>query len=277
MRHLARKAIPAGPAWPVGSLGAALEQVPDPRHPYGWRRDRDPLPLVGVLQLSVAALLCGAQSLYAIAQWGRDRLEDAPELLRALGLPPGRSPSVATLHRLFAALDGVAFEQALSAWLATVGGQPAPSRPGRGTAPDAIAVDGKTLRGVHGEGVPGVHLVAAYAHQAQTVLCQLATAGKGHELAGVEQVLRQVEQVVGVAGRLVTGDALLTQRTLCVQLVEAKGHYLLPVKDNQPALLADCQALFSPLAGAGSGGRAGGPGPGGGVARRAGGRRRPAE
>jgi hypothetical protein len=249
MRHLARKTIPAGPSWPAGSLGAALRQVPDPRHPYGWRRGRDPLPLVGVLQLSVAALLCGAQSLYAIAQWGRDRLEDAPELLLALGLPPGRSPSVATLHRLFAALDGAAFEQVLSAWLAAVG-EPAPSRARRGAAPDAIAVDGKTLRGVHGEGVPGVHLVAAYAHQAQTVLCQLATAGKGHELAGAEEVLRQVEQVVGLAGRLVTGDALLTQRTLCVQIVEAKGHYLLPVKENQPTLLADCQALFSPVAGA---------------------------
>ena len=30
---------------------------------------------------------------------------------------------------------------------------------------EAVAVDGKTLRGIHGEQLPGVHLVAAYAHQ----------------------------------------------------------------------------------------------------------------
>ena len=37
---------------------------------------------------------------------------------------------------------------------------------------EAVAVDGKTLRGIHGEQLPGVHLVAAYAHQIGTVVGQ---------------------------------------------------------------------------------------------------------
>src|SRR5918911_48630 len=104
----------APPGWP-GSLAAALAAIPDPRRPYGWRPERAPLPLVGLLQLAGAGPLCGCRSLYAIAQWGRERVEDDPGLLVALGLPPGRSPSVATLHRVFKALDVVAFEQALGA------------------------------------------------------------------------------------------------------------------------------------------------------------------
>ena len=32
-------------------------------------------------------------------------------------------------------------------------------------AGEALAMDGKRLRGIHGEQLPGVHLVAAYAHQ----------------------------------------------------------------------------------------------------------------
>lgn len=232
-----RKALPQAPPAAPGTLAAALAQVPDPRQPYGWRPGADPIPLVALLQLVVAAMLCGARSLNAVAQWGRERLEDEPSLLEQLGLPPGRSPCVATLHRVLKALDVAAFEQVLGQWLAETG-----------VAPDEpLAVDGKALRGatrgVHGAGLPGEHLVSAYAHYAGAVLGQVRTAGKGHELAGVAQVLRTVP----LAGRLVTADALLTQREVCEQIVAGRGDYLLPVDANQPALLADSQEAFSPL------------------------------
>src|SRR2546428_713801 len=141
MKHLARKPVPGAPAAPAGSLAAALATVPDPRRPYGWRPEYPPLPLVALLQLSVAALLCGARSLYAIARWGRGRREGDPELLAALGLPAGRSPCVATLQRVFKALDVAAFERVLGQWLAESGV----------AADDPLAPDGKTLRGIHGE------------------------------------------------------------------------------------------------------------------------------
>ena len=94
-----REPLPQAPPAPAGSLAAALATVPDPRRPYGWRPDAAPIPLVALLQLAVAATLCGARSLYGMAQWGRERLSDDPGLLQALGLPAGRSPCVATLHR----------------------------------------------------------------------------------------------------------------------------------------------------------------------------------
>ncbi len=205
-----------------------------PRRPYGWRPEYPPLPLVGLLQLTVVALLCGARSLSAVVQWGRERLADDPTTLVALGLPPGRSPCLATLHRVYKALDVQAFKAALGGWLASTGVAP----------DDALAVDGKTLRGTQqGLQVPGVHLVAAYAHAAGAVLGQLRSPGKGHELPTAQALLEQVP----VAGRLVTGDALFTQRELCTQLVEQGGDYLLPADANQPALQADVAAAFSPV------------------------------
>jgi hypothetical protein len=228
-----RKPIPSmGPVAP-NSLAAALAAVPDPRHPYGWRPDRPPLPLVGVLQFAVAAILCGARSLYAMAPWGRERVEDDPALLTDLGLPPGRSPSVATLHRLFKALDVPAFERAVGGWLAQSGVDPS----------EAVALDGKTLRGVHGAGLPGVHLVGAHAHQAGAILAQVRSAGKGQELAAATQVLEEVP----LRGRLVTGDALLTQRAVSRQIVDGGGDYLLPVEGNQPTLRDGIATAFSPL------------------------------
>ena len=86
---------------------------------------------------------------------------------------------------------------------------------------EAIAIDGKTLRGIHGEEVPGVHLVAAFAHQTRRVLAQAATEGKGHELAGVKAVLATLPARL-LSGHVVTGDALLAQRELCRQII-AKG------------------------------------------------------
>lgn len=232
---LSRKMVPAGPSAAPGSLAEALAAVPEPRRPYGWSPGRSPLPLVGMLQVAVAAMLCGARSLYAIAQWARERVEEDPAALVPLGLPPGRSPSVATLHRVFKALDVAAFEAAVGGWLERTAVRPA----------SALALDGKTLRGIHGDAVPGVHLVAAYAHEAGAVLAQAAAPGKGHELAAAATVL----EAVPLEGRVVTADALLTQRARCEQIVRRGGDYVLPVDANQPALLAEVEEAFSPVAG----------------------------
>src|SRR5919204_1116087 len=146
------KAMPHAPAAPPGSLAAALAAVPDPRRPRGWRPAYAPVPLVALLQATVAAVLSGARSLSAVAQWVRERLEDDPRVLEALGFPPGRGSCVATLHRVYKALDVAAFERAVGGWLQQTGIAP----------DDPVALDGKTLRGTRGgaEGaaVPGMHL-----------------------------------------------------------------------------------------------------------------------
>ena len=45
-------------------------------------------------------------------------------------------------------------------------------------------------------------------------------------------------------GKVITGDAMLTQHKIAKQIVEHGGDYLLAVKDNQPLLREDIQALF---------------------------------
>jgi len=226
------KPFPVAPPAPPGSLAAALSAIPEPRRPYGWRPEYPPLPLVVLLQCCVAAILCGARGLTAIVQWVEERREDQPALLAQLGLPAGRRPCAATLHRVFKRLDVVAFERAVGGWLARTGVAPQ----------DSLALDGKTLRGIHGADLPGVHLVSAYAHGAAVVLAQLCTEGKGQEIAATKAVLAALP----LAGRVVTADALLTQREVCQQIVAQGGDYLLPVKDNQPALAADILGAFSP-------------------------------
>ena len=62
------------------------------------------------MSLAVCAMLCGARSLYAIAQWGRDHGVAAGQLL---GFRQGKTPCAATLHRVFKDLEVDAFEAVL--------------------------------------------------------------------------------------------------------------------------------------------------------------------
>ena len=150
----------------------------------------------------------------------------------AVGFSQEKTPCVATLHRVFKGLDVAAFEAEVGNWLANSGVE----------ADDPLSLDGKTLRGVHGQEIPGVHLVSAYASRAGAVLAQVAAPGKGEELAAVKEVLGQVP----LKGRVVVADALLTQRKVCEQIVAGGGEYLLPVKENQPTLRRDLEVAFSP-------------------------------
>ena len=90
-------------------LRDALDQVPDPRSRLGRRHS-----LGAILVLAVGAMLCRAKSLYAISQWGRDQ---GTPVAQALGFTRHQTPSVATLHRVFRALDRETFERVLGQWL----------------------------------------------------------------------------------------------------------------------------------------------------------------
>jgi hypothetical protein len=142
----------------VQSLIETFQSVPDPRGKNGKRH-----ALPAILALAVAAMISGARSLYAIFQWGRLQ---PPEVVITLGFvkkngKPKKTPCVATLHRVFKRLDVARFERALGEW----------SNQNLGDE-EALALDGKELRGIHGEELPGVRLVAVYAPKSGLVVDQ---------------------------------------------------------------------------------------------------------
>ena len=182
------------------TLLEVMGRLPDPRSGHGRRH-----PLGAILGLAICAMLCGSRSLYAISQWGRDQ---GQEVSKALGFTRERTPCVSTLHQVFSRLDREAFEALLEQWLGERGLE----------AGEALAIDGKRLRGIHGEQLPGVHLVAAYAHQSGIVLGQQAVAHKKNELEAIYRLMTRLD----LKDRVVTGDAQFTQREVCQRIV-AKG------------------------------------------------------
>lgn len=216
------------------SLVEAFASVPDPRSRLGRRH-----PLGGVLALMSVAVMCGCRSVYAALQWGRDH---GQEMVRKLGLAKHGVPSDGMMSNLMRRLDVAAFEAALSrwavAWPADIGQCVAPE-----AVPQAIAIDGKTLRGARGHEVAGVHLLAAYAVRLGLVLKQVS-AGANPEEGGEIGAARLLLEGLVLQGKVITGDAIHAQRELCGKIIKGQGDYLLAVKENQPKLHNELVDLF---------------------------------
>lgn len=204
------------------SLWEALDSVPDPRCRSGQRH-----PLKAVLGLLTVAMLAGMRSLAAVAEFGRNH---GPGLAEALGFTRPETPCGGTFHYLLAALDVDKFEAALRRWAA--------GRTGAGWTP--MSIDGKALRGATGERLPGVHLVAAFAHEAGTTLAQIRVDAKTNEHKAALELLGLLD----VKGKVLTGDAMFCQRDLSKAVIDKGGDYLWQVKDNQPELASDIASAF---------------------------------
>ena len=207
------------------SLAAALAAVPDPRQARGKRHAWSL-----ILVLIGAALVSGQHNVRAIGQWVAERRE---ELVALLHPPAGRLPSTPTLRRALRAVDIDALEQRIAASARRVPASP----PGRWSGQ---AVDGKAVRGANTHGAQ-VHLVSLVRHADGGVLGQARVPDKSNEITAAPRLLAGRD----LAGTVTTMDALLTQRALAAQIRRQGGHYLMVVKENQPALHAAIHRLFT--------------------------------
>jgi DDE_Tnp_1-associated len=220
-------ADPLGPAEPPHLL-AYLATLHDPRRACGRRH-----PPVAILAMAAAAVLAGARSMTAIAEWAADTPQPVRAALGARRDAPDRwvVPAEATIRRTLVRVDPDLLAAVSGAWLADRG------RPGRRRR--AVAVDGKTLRGDRCDGRQ-VHLLAAMDHATRAVLAQRQVNGAPGWVPGFQPLLGDLE----LTGAVVTADALHTHPGAAEFLVTRKqAHYLFVVKANQPTLLARCARL----------------------------------
>lgn len=211
----------------VASLYARLETLTDTRDRRGLRY---PLPLI--LVALVLGKLAGENKPEGIAAWAQLR----HALFRqAFDFDRPRMPHANSYRRILQEIVRVdELAEVVDGFLAEL--------PQAGSA-QHYALDGKTLRGTRTSGErPGVHLLAVYLPGTGLTLRQLEVAEATNEIPVAQQALESLD----LQGKIVTGDALHTQRETSELIVEAGGDYLWLAKDNQARLHQDIAQLFAP-------------------------------
>lgn len=205
-----------------GGLFEVLKTIPDPRKARGIRHG-----IQSVLAITVCGAMTGAKSFIALGEWAA---EQSPETLKRLGSKRGRPPSERTIRRVLHAVDVKEVDHRTSAWVANQ----------TQLAGRAISVDGKTVRGSRDGERKAIHLLSAVVHESSTVVAQVAVGEKTNEITHVKPLLANLN----IEGAVVTADALLTQHKIADFIVKEKhADYVFTVKDNQPTMRQDIEAL----------------------------------
>jgi predicted transposase YbfD/YdcC len=183
-------------------------------------------PLPEILLVVLCATLGGAEDFVEIARWGQRKLA----FLRRL-LPFARGiASHDTLNDVMNALPAGLFAECFTAWVESL----------RESAPDIVAIDGKTSRRSRAKGSDPLHLVSAWASRQRLVLGQEAVADKSNEINAIPLLLARLE----LTGALVTIDAMGCQTEIAKAIRGKAADYLLALKDNWPALAEEVRRAF---------------------------------
>ncbi len=211
------------------TLMDAVADLPDPRKARGKRH-----PWALLLTLIAAALVCGHRSGRAIGQWVS---EHRLELKTQLPIPNRPLPSTSTLRRALQTLDVELLEHRIAHFVTGLD-HLSPTAPTAG-AWHGQAVDGKAIRGANRHGAK-LHLVSLVRHESARVRKQVRVSEKSNEITAVPTLLAGLD----LAGTVTTMDSMLCQQALARQILMQQGHYLMVVKDNQPALFDAIELVF---------------------------------
>lgn len=211
----------------LDSLYAHFATLTDKRDRRGLRH---PLPVI--LVAMTLGKMAGEDKPKGIAEWARLR---ADLFIQAFGLKHKEMPHHNTYRRIFQNVIEVSeFASAVEQFLSSL--------PEVGNSVH-LAMDGKTVRGTIAAGkTTGLHLLAVYIPGSGITLRQVEVDGKTNEIPVGIEVLKSLD----LQGKIVTGDALHTQRQTSQQIVEAGGDYLWVVKENQERLKQAIELLFQP-------------------------------
>lgn len=209
-------------------LISAFSSVQDPRV-----QGRCKHKLIDILVLTVLGVLCGAEGISEIEEFGHQKMDF---LERYIDLSKG-VPSHDTIARVLSIISPETFELAFAGWVAESLHHPEKGK--------SIALDGKSVRGTERrfEGkYKALHIVSAYCHHSGLTLCQSESRSSGMaEKAAALECL----QLLDIKDATVTVDAGLNSKDIIRYIRSCDGHYVAPIKKNHRNCLEQVENIFT--------------------------------
>lgn len=213
-----------GVVYDQGSVYGRLQRLTDIRKARGKRYS-----LTTLLMIVLLAKLSGSNSPTEIAEWGIHHQGELEALLR---INPKRMPERSTYRRVLAYK---VYETEIERMVGEYNQS--------GKRGDICALDGKALLGMakRDDGT-AEYALSVYDVQAGKTMSQVGVGSKENEISKAPEAMKLAK----IAGKVVTGDALHTQKRLAQTILDEQGDYIFPVKENQPKLYKNIQSLFAP-------------------------------
>lgn len=219
-----REISASGIEFDKGSVYDRLCKLSDVRKAKGKRYS-----LEAVLLIIVLAKLCGENTPMAIADWAKNRQAELVELLR---LKRDAMPHHNTYRRI---VGQTVYQEEIERLVGEYNQE--------GEHGEVYALDGKAVRGMRKKDeAGGEYLLSVYDVEQGKVLSQVEVGRKENEITKAPKALKLVE----ISQKVVTADAIHTQRGFSSQILDRQADYVLPVKENQARLFKNIQELFAP-------------------------------
>ena len=206
------------------NLFERFEVLEDPRDIRGKR-----YKLIDILIMTIYALLCGQEDYVNIAYFMKLKEE---YFINLLGLENG-TPSHDCLSDLYAKIDSKKFMSIFIEWVQEI----IKNKTGK-----IISIDGKAIKNatdkINGGNIP--YIVSAFLGDIGLSIGQVKVDDKSNEITAIPELI----ELIDIKGSTITIDAIGTQEDIVNLIVDKKGHYVLPVKENQKKLYKDIKKYF---------------------------------
>ena len=179
--------------------------------------------------MTIYGLLCGLKDFVNIADFMKLKEDYFKELL---GLENG-TPSHDCLSDLFASIDSEKFMQIFIEWTKEILEEKIGKK---------ISIDGKAIKSatdkINNGNIP--YIVSAFIGEIGLSIGQVKVNDKSNEITAILDLL----DLLDIKDAIITIDAIGTQENIINKIVNKKGHYVLPVKDNQKELRKQIKSQF---------------------------------
>jgi predicted transposase YbfD/YdcC len=201
---------------------AKFEVIEDHRH-QGYIEHK----LCDVLTIVMCAVLCGFDQLADIVMYAENK---AGVFLSAFGID--RIPSKPTFSRILNAIDG----EKVGAVILEI------MRESYECIGNIIAVDGKAIRsaGEKGRVHSALQILTAFLTEGGITLGQKTIHEKTNEIPVFQDML----EILDVAGKTITADAMHCQKETCKKIIGRGGNYVFGLKENQKTLYEDIKLFI---------------------------------